>query len=83
LFTRNWKGDETRMRVFIDSIHQGVARVLLGDDASVTVLLPAAWLPAGSREGLVLQCEWRIDPEATAGGIQQVQALLDDLGDAP
>ncbi|MHB9025105.1 MAG: DUF3006 domain-containing protein [Armatimonadota bacterium] len=71
------------MRAFIDQIFHGHAMLLLGDDESVTVTLPIAWLPAGIREGMVLQFDARIDQAATEAGHAQVQALMDDLGDAP
>ena len=71
------------MRAFVDSITQGKARLLLGDDESVSVVVPVTWLPDGVREGVVLSLTAAIDQAATNAGIASVQALMDELGDNP
>jgi hypothetical protein len=71
------------MRAFVDRLDDGMATLLLGDDESVTVTVPVAWLPAGTAEGLVLQLDWRLDPEATADAKAATKSLLDALGNQP
>jgi len=71
------------MRAFVDAIHRGQVRLLLGPDESVAVTIPTAWLSSGIREGMVLQLDDRIDHEATAAGKAAVQELMDSLGDNP
>ncbi len=71
------------MRAFIDSVHEGVARVLLGDDESLVVEMPVAWLPEGAAEGKVLRVLWELDEEETFRARNAVEDLYDALGDAP
>ncbi len=71
------------MRAFIDSIHEGVARVLLGDDESLAVEMPLDWLPEGAAEGKVLRVLWELDEEETFCSRKAVEDLYDALGDAP
>ena len=71
------------MRAFVDSVEDGVARVLLGEDESVTVTLPAEWLPEGIREGQVLRVTWETDEEETEAAKQAVEDLYAQLGDNP
>ena len=71
------------MRAFVDRLEEGVATVLLGEDESVTVNVPVAWLPPGTAEGMALQLDWRLDPEATAAAKAATQSLLDALGNQP
>ena len=71
------------MRAFVDSVEDGVARVLLGEDESVAVTLPAEWLPEGIREGQVLKVTWEADEEETKAAKQAVEDLYEQLGDNP
>lgn len=71
------------MRAFIDHIHNGIATVLLGGDASVKVDLPIAWLPPGAHEGAVLCIDLRLDETATTQAQHEIQSLFDELGDNP
>ena len=71
------------MRAFIDSVHEGVARVLLGDDESLALEMPLSWLPEGSAEGRALLVLWELDEEETQNARQAVEDLYDMLGDAP
>ena len=71
------------MRAFVDSVEDGVARVLLGEDESVAVTLPAEWLPEGIREGQVLRVTWEADEEETKAAKQAVEDLYEQLGDNP
>lgn len=71
------------MRAFVDSIHDGQVRLLMGDDETVTVTVPISWLPAGIREGTVLRLDIFIDEMSTENGQLQVQKLLDSMGDEP
>ena len=71
------------MRAFVDSVEDGVARVLLGEDESVAVTLPAEWLPEGICEGQVLKVTWEADEEETKAAKQAVEDLYEQLGDNP
>ena len=71
------------MRAFVDSVEDGVARVLLGEDESVTVTVPASWLPEGVREGQVLRVTWEADEDGTEDAKKAVEDLYAQLGDNP
>ena len=71
------------MRAFVDSVEDGVARVLLGEDESVVVTLPAEWLPEGIREGQVLKVTWEADEDGTEDAKKAVEDLYAQLGDNP
>lgn len=68
---------------FVDRVADATVTLLLGDEESVVVTLPRAWLPSGVHEGQVLQLAISVDAHQSAARTQQVQALLDELGDAP
>jgi len=70
------------VRAFIDSVHEGVARVLLGDEP-LAVEVPLSWLPEGAAEGKALRVLWEIDEEETKSARQAVEDLYAALNDAP
>ena len=57
--------------------------LLLGEDESVTVTLPAAWLPVEVREGTVLNLTATIDQTAMQEGRDTVQSMLDGMQNEP
>lgn len=71
------------MRAFVDSVEDGVARVLLGEDESVAVTVPVAWLTEGVREGQVLRVTWEADEDGTEDAKKAVEDLYAQLGDNP
>ncbi len=71
------------MRAFVDSVEDGVVRVLLGEDESVAVTLPAEWLPEEVREGQVLRVMWEADEKETEAARKSVDDLYAQLGDNP
>ncbi len=71
------------MRAFVDSIHEGIARVLLGDDESCAVELPVSMLPEGAAEGRALRLLWELDEEETRRSVQAVKDIYASLGDDP
>jgi len=71
------------MRAFVDQISDGQALLLLGDDESISVTVPVAWLPLQVHEGQVLRFDIAVDQQATDAGKCNVKALMDDLGDEP
>ena len=71
------------MRAFVDSVEDGVARILLGEDESVVVTVPVAWLPEGVREGQVLRVTWEADEDGTEDAKKAVEDLYAQLGDNP
>jgi hypothetical protein len=74
---------KTTLRALVDRIEDGMAVLLLGEDESVTIALPCAWLPAGVHEGVVLRCDVAIDQAATDEAKRQVHTLLKELPDEP
>jgi hypothetical protein len=71
------------VRAFVDRIGEGTATLLLGDDESVTVHVPTAWLPKGAKEGTALRVRFEVDEQATREGKARVQGLMEELGDQP
>jgi hypothetical protein len=71
------------VRAFVDSIEEGIARILLGEDESVAVTLPASWLPEGTLEGQALKVTWERDEAETANAKKAVADLYAQLGDNP
>ena len=69
------------LRGFVDGIEGASARVLLGEDESLAVVLPLAWLPRGVREGVRLQWTLEVLPEGTER--DETKTLMEDLGDRP
>ena len=65
-------------QLFLDRIEGDVAVLL---DGKREVKLPRAYLPAGAREGEVLQLVLTRDPEATKKAQQATQKLRDKLGE--
>ena len=66
------------LKLFIDGIESGVARLMLTDGAVFE--FPAALLPKGAREGDNLTM--RIELEADGGYRDEIDKLLDSLGDS-
>lgn len=71
------------MRAFVDQINGDKALLLLGDDESVKVVVPVAWLPDKVREGQVLSLTFAIDLDAATEGKARVESLLEKLGNQP
>jgi hypothetical protein len=71
------------LRAFVDSISEGIATLLLGEDESLTVRVPVGWLPSEAKEGTVLRLRFDVDAAASEEGRQRVQSLLDSLPDQP
>lgn len=53
------------MRAYVDKLEGGKAELRLGDDEQVGVVVPLAWLPAGTHEGEVLRLSFERDEAAT------------------
>lgn len=71
------------MRAFVDRIENGIAVHLLGDDESIEVGIPVAWLPSAVREGVCLRVDFTIDVNATDTAQMDTQSLLGSLGNEP
>jgi len=71
------------MRAFVDRISDDQATLLLGDDESVSVTVPVAWLPRQVHEGQVLRFDITVDQQETDAGKRDVKVLMDTLGDEP
>lgn len=66
------------LKLFIDSMERGVARLMLMDGSSFE--FPAALLPEGAREGGELTLSLRLNAESTYR--DEIDSLLDSLGDS-
>jgi hypothetical protein len=71
------------IRAFIDQVNEGMATLLLGEDESVKIVVPLAWLPAGAGEGTVLQLTASIETQMELREKAQTQRLMESLGDNP
>ena len=69
------------LRGFVDGIEGASARVLLGEDESLSVVLPLAWLPRGVREGDVLG--WTVEILSEGAERSETETLMEGLGDRP
>ena len=69
--------------MFVDSISEGIALLLTGEDGSVRMEVPLSLLPASVREGDYLRATFEIDPEKGAEMRRDIDSLLDELGDNP
>lgn len=67
------------MRAFLDQINGDRAELRLGPDEKQRLVVPLACLPAGVREGEVLQMSFSRDPEATASETAANDRLRDRL----
>ncbi len=57
--------------------------MLLGEDESLIVEMPASWLPEGAVEGKTLRLTWELDEEETKHSLQTIADLYDALEDNP
>ena len=64
--------------VYVDSIEEGVARLVPSEGELRTVSVPAAWLPAGVREGQWVELQVRA--AAPPPGHEESKALRERLG---
>lgn len=71
------------IRGFVDGVHEGIARVLLGEDESVIAEMPVGWLPEETREGDVLIWSCQVDRQAGETSKKGTESLMEELGDNP
>lgn len=64
------------MNVSIDRIEEGIAILIIQEDPSLRIRIPAGLLPAGSREGDILGLNLEPDPAATAAARERVAGLI-------
>ena len=68
------------MKATIDRIEEGkIAVLLLGDKGEFKLNLPLSLLPAGCKEGDVLNVSIERDPEATSQTKERITDLMDKL----
>jgi hypothetical protein len=70
---------EMDMKATIDRIEGSTAVLISCDDISVRMTMPAAVLPAGSREGDVLTVTLERDDEATTAARAETLSLIERL----
>ena len=71
------------MHVYVDSIEENSARVLLGEEEQVVVFIPRSWLPESVSEGEWLSCVFERDDAFTELQREKIRELMDSLGDEP
>ncbi|OPY36297.1 MAG: hypothetical protein A4E34_00319 [Methanoregula sp. PtaU1.Bin006] len=64
------------MKVSIDRIEEGIAVLIVQEEPSLRIRIPASLLPAGSREGDILDLILEPDPAATAAARERVSGLI-------
>ena len=68
---------------FVDSIHEGIAVLLVGDGAEISLDVPLSILPAGVREGDYLNVSIEIDGDKRESMRSEIDSLMEELGDNP
>ena len=71
------------MRLYVDSIEGNVARVFLGEEEQIPVLVPLLWLPECISEGEWLCCLFQRDEAFTALQRKKIKGIMESLGDEP
>lgn len=71
------------MRLYVDSIEEGIARVFLGEEARIAVCLPLSWLPKSVAEGEWLCCAFQRDLLFTDAQRKRTGEIMESLGDEP
>lgn len=67
------------MKVSIDRIDEGIAVLIVQEDPSQRIRLPASLLPPGSREGDILTLSLEQDPDATGAAKERVTGLIERM----
>jgi hypothetical protein len=67
------------MKVSIDRIDEGIAVLILQDSPYTQIRLPVPLLPAGSREGDILDLSLEPDPAATAAAGERISGRIERL----
>lgn len=67
------------MKVSIDRIEEGTAVLIVREDPSLRIRIPAVLLPPGSREGDVLTWVLEPDPAATGAAEERVTSLIEKM----
>ena len=67
------------MKAVIDRIEGELAVLLMGDDGSIKVNMPVALIPAGCREGDVLEVTFKKDENATQEAKDRSKSLIEKL----
>jgi len=68
-----------RMKATIDRIEGGIAVLILREDESVQVNLPASLLPPGSREGDILEIGIERDSAGTTEAKERLSGRIERL----
>jgi hypothetical protein len=71
------------MKVSVDRIEESVAVLIVQDDPPSRIRMPAGLLPAGSREGDILDLMLEPDPAATAAARRRVSGLIGKMKKKP
>lgn len=66
-------------KVTLDRIEEGTAVLLVRDDETVKINIPLFLLPAGSKEGDILNITIDMDIQETEAAKERVSALLEKL----
>lgn len=71
------------MKAFIDRIEAGIATLILSGDPQQVLTISVPLLPAGTREGSVVDITIILDEAETNASHQRIQTLLDSLPNEP
>ena len=72
-----------KLYFFVDSISDGIAILLLGPEGEQRLEVPASSLPAMAVEGDYLSVCFSIDIPRKESVREQIEKLMDELGDNP
>lgn len=68
---------------FVEGIDEDMAALLVGEEGEQKLLLPLAYLPGDVREGDWLRVSFERDDEKRESVRDEIESLMDDLGDNP
>jgi len=83
VFFEGIKNSWETLKAFADQIDAGMAKLLLGEDASISLVIPLEWIACPVQEGDALRLIHTKDETVTQQAKLQVSQLLDELGDNP
>ncbi len=67
------------MKVTVDKIEEGVARLLIRSEEQFDFHLPVDYLPSEVKEGNILNVSFEVDKKETEEAKVRVQGLIDKL----
>ncbi len=75
--------EREKLYFFVDSVNEGRAALLVGDEGEQQLVLSLGVLPEGTLEGDWLFVSFERDDERRDHAREEIERLMDDLGDNP